>query len=158
MTDAEIAHNCIINKTYQNKIEFIIEIGKISDKKLITGLLIDLSLRSHDFESDKDQIMEICAELITKNELEDTKFLIDSVSYYKELIGKINKREILKHTFFSEFYSKLMENLKEHDKYVINETDVCDMFINNKEYLGELKENLIKSELYEIIPLVEKYI
>jgi len=157
MTDAEIAYNCVFHKTYQNKVEFLIEIKKITDRKILIGLLMDLSIRDKEFESDKNQMMQICAELMTKSELEDTEFLTNSVSYYQNLIAEINNKELVKNTFLADFYSKLMEKVNDDGKYEVSEEDIKDLLLNNKEHLTHLKEKLINSELYEVIPIVDKY-
>lgn len=158
MTDAEIAYNCVFHKTYQNKVEFLIEIKKISDRKILIGLLMDLSIRNKEFESDKNQMLQICADLMTKSELENTEFLTRSVSYYQGLITEINKKELEKNTFLADFYLKLMENINVEGEYELKEEDIRELLLNNKENLTYLKDKLIDSELYEVIPIVDKYL
>lgn len=162
MTDIEIIYKCVFDKTYQNKVEFLIQLEKVSDRKLIAGLLIDLSIKSKGYDSDKDQILEICAELLSQEELE-TNYLFEANTYYQNILSNLNKEKTDETKFLLDFYSYLLkenDDVSEDIKGILNQDtiNIDDLLKNNKQYLPSLKQRMIDSELYEAIPLIDKYI
>ena len=163
MTDIEIVYKCVFDKIYQNKVEFLIHLEKISDRKLVAGLLIDLSIKSKGYDSNKDEILEICAEFLSQEELE-TKYLFDANTYYQDSLSNLNKEKTDETKFILDFYSYLLKNSDDvsedvKEKIVVVESiDINKLLKNNKQYLPALKQRMIDSELYEVIPLIDKYI
>lgn len=152
MTDIEIIYKCVLDKTYHNKVEFLLEISKVSDRKLITGLLIDLTIRSKEYKIDRSEALQICSEVLSSDEL-NTEYIKDSINYYNELVVEINQKSLSKNNFLVEFLSTIREN-----DYSFNEKDIKHLLIENKEHLHDLKDILLENELYELIPLIDKYI
>lgn len=162
MTDIEIVYKCVFDKIYQNKVEFLIHLEKISDRKLVAGLLIDLSIKSKGYDSNKDEILEICAEVLSQEELE-TKYLFDANTYYQDSLSNLNKEKTDETKFILDFYSYLLKNsddVSEDIKGILNQDtiNIDDLLKNNKQYLPSLKQRMIDSELYEAIPLIDKYL
>jgi hypothetical protein len=160
MTDIEIVYDCLFYKTYQNKVQFQIEIDKISDRKILAGLLMDLSVRSKDYEVDRDEMIQLSAELLSKEELK-TDYLLESVNYFKDAMKSVNGENLSEANFLLEFYTILKDkviDVNDNSTVSVSEDEVKDLLINNKEHLPALKYQLIESELYEIIPLIDKYI
>lgn len=152
MTDIEIIYKCVLDKTYHNKVEFLLEISKVSDRKLITGLLIDLTIRSKEYKIDRSEALQICSEVLSSDEL-NTEYIKDSINYYNELVVEINQKSLSKNNFLVEFLSTIREN-----DYSFDEKDIKHLLIENKEHLHDLKDILLENELYELIPLIDKYI
>lgn len=166
MSDIEIIYNCVFDKTYQNKVQFKIELNKISDRKLLAGLLMDLSIKSEGYDSNKDEILQICAEVLSKEELE-TDYLLDANIYYQNSLSKMNKIRLGETRFLLDFYSyllsddKISQDLKLKIKEKVGDfepVDIHELLTNNKQYLPSLKQRMIDSELYEVIPLIDKYL
>ena len=166
MSDIEIIYNCVFDKTYQNKVQFKIELEKISDRKLLAGLLMDLSIKCDGYDSDKDEMMQICAEVLSKEELE-TDYLLDANIYYQNSLSEMNKERLGETRFLLDFYSyllsddKVSQELKEKVKEKVADVgpiDIHYLLTNNKQYLPSLKQRMIDSELYEVIPLIDKYL
>jgi len=166
MTDIEIVYNCVFYKTYQNKVEFLIEIEKIADRKLLAGLLMDLSIKSERYECEKNEILQICSEVLSPEELK-TDYLIDSNIYYQNSLGDINKGKMSEAKFLLDFYTYLLSDDKVNDdiKDIIKEKigdtkqiDINKLLKENKEHLPSLKQKMIDSELYEVISLIDKYL
>ena len=56
MKNSEIIHQIVIDKIYKNNIQFKIELDKVFDKKLVSGLLIDMLYRNEIYELDKEEV------------------------------------------------------------------------------------------------------
>lgn len=163
MSDIEIIYKCVFDKIYQNKVEFLIQLEKVSDRKLIAGLLIDLSIKSEGYDSNKDEILEICAEVLSKDELE-TSYLFEANTYYQNILSNLNKERTDETKFILDFYSYLLkenDDISEDIKQIHTPSEsinIDELLKNNKQYLPSLKQRMIDSELYEAIPLIDKYI
>ena len=111
----------------------------------------------------KDEILEICAEVLSKDELE-TSYLFEANTYYQNILSNLNKERTDETKFILDFYSYLLkenDDISEDIKQIHTPSEsinIDELLKNNKQYLPSLKQRMIDSELYEAIPLIDKYI
>lgn len=146
MSDLNIIYDCLFNKTYQNKVLFEIELGKVEDKELVVGFLFNLILNSIEYESDKDLILSTWGSLGLKPEKFDIKKCYKNFLYE---IEKVNSESLSENRYIIEALMAILS--KEDFEEVVNKCK-C------KTYLLRLKDILLESEEYELISILDKNI
>jgi hypothetical protein len=146
MSDLNIIYDCLFNKTYQNKVLFEIELGKVDDKELVVGFLFNLTLNSIAYESDKDLMLSTWGSLGLKPEQFDIKKCYKN---FLDLIQKVNSENLSENSYIRDALMAVIS--KENFEEVVNK---C----KNKNYLLRLKNILLESEEYELISIVDKKI
>lgn len=94
MKDLEIIHNVIFDAIYNDKVRFEIELNKVSDKRLVTGLLVDMYGKADKYDVDKKDVIETLAlfadiTLDDKDKLaddlfEDNKYFLEQMREYRK--------------------------------------------------------------------------
>ena len=151
MEDLNTIYDCLLNKTYENRVLFEMTLSNVEDKELVIGLLFSLLINSTGYKSmdgiepDKMMIMEI---LSTQGEL-DLEYVKKCYSSFSIRTKEINSKERTK----TEFLVEALGSLKDAVEFesIVNKSE-------NKMYLESLKEMLLDSQLYEFVSIVDKYI
>ena len=94
MKDLEIAYNVIFDAIYNDKVRLEIELNKISDKRLVIGLLVDIYGKADKYEADKKAIIEtlvLFADITPDDKdkwtdvlFEDNKYFVDQMKEYRK--------------------------------------------------------------------------
>jgi hypothetical protein len=151
MEDLNTIYDCLLNKTYENRVLFEMTLSNVEDKELVIGLLFSLLINSTGYKSmdgiepDKMMIMEI---LSTQGEL-DLEYVKKCYSSFSIRTKEINSKERTK----TEFLAEALGSLKDAVEFesIVNKSE-------NKRHLESLKEMLLDSQLYEFVSIVDKYI
>ena len=143
MTEIETIYNIIHNATYNDAVLLDIELSKVTDSKLITGMLVDLYSKEG-YEADKKIILPILAQYKDYNLTECNEYYIKQIKAYRETMPKSPNINTL--TKFISILSSIKEdkiNLKDNNDYVD--------FVKNLENddVEFFKNMLLKQELYE---------
>lgn len=154
MTDLEIIHQVVINKIYTNKIQFKIELEKVSDQKLVAGLLFDMLIREETYKCDHEEITEMCAEL-------DNDIDIDWSSakkYYLDQLEIITTKALSYHILLRDILLIIFNATKDADENIVlseeeNVTKSISNLLTDKtpDEINEIKEYFIEEEFYEYI-------
>ena len=163
MKDVDLIWECLIDKSYQDEVQLELLINKIEDRKLVVGFLTNLYTNSVDWEVDKGSIINIISTY-----LDDTpkdEMLMDAFRYFQNRIGDKNENQRKLNQFIVDFLTILESEMSEDDKesdFIFSEIDTTEMenllSKGDKNSIQHLKEKLLKMEMYEILPLIDKYL
>jgi hypothetical protein len=158
--DLNTIYDCLLNKTYENRVLFEMTLSNVEDKELVIGLLFSLLINSAGYKSmdgiepDKMMIMEILSTQVSKGEL-DLEYVKECYSSFSIRTKEINSKERTKTEFLVEALGSLKDvnNSKDAVEFesIVNKSE-------NKMHLESLKEMLLDSQLYEFVSIVDKYI
>lgn len=163
MKDIDLIWECLIDKSYQDNIQLELLLNKIEDRKLAIGFLIDLLVKYSDWEVDKDDIVNLTATFL--GEVPKKEMLIEYSSYFRTLMNNKNDREEDVAKFLVYFLTTLSTEISKGDKgdFILSEIDTTklDEILSeqkDKSFISDLKEKLLTMEIYEILPLIDKYL
>lgn len=164
MKDVDLIWECIIDKSYQDKIYLELLLNKIEDRKLAIGFLTDLWSKSSDWEVDKDDIVNLTATFL--GEIPKKEMLIEYSSYFRTLMNNKNDREEEIAKFLVDFLTTLSTEISKGDNkgdFILSEIDTTkleDILSEQKDksFISDLKEKLLTMEMYEVLPLIDKYL
>lgn len=164
MKDVDLIWECLIDKSYKDKIQLELLLNKIEDRKLAIGFLTDLWSKSSDWEVDKDDIVNLTATFL--GEVPKKEMLIEYSSYFQTLMKNKNDRETEIAKFLVDFLTTLSTEISKGDNkgdFILSEIDTTkleDILSEQKDksFISDLKEKLLIMEMYEILPLIDKYL
>lgn len=164
MKDVDLIWECLIDKSYKDKIQLELLLNKIEDRKLAIGFLTDLWSKSSDWEVDKDDIVNLTASFL--GEIPKKEMLIEYSSYFQTLMNNKNDREKDLAKFLVDFLTTLSTEISKGDNkgdFILSEIDTTkleDILSEQKDksFISDLKEKLLTMEMYEILPLIDKYL
>jgi len=155
MKNSEIIHQIVIDKIYKNNIQFKIELDKVFDKKLVSGLLIDMLYRNEIYELDKEEVQEIFIEYeLDNSDIEWTEARL----YFLEEFDKICTENVNKAMLIRDILIILYNATNNEDdnidpsqeEYV--STSIKKILVNKtQEEINFIKDSFIEKELYEYI-------
>jgi hypothetical protein len=154
--DIELIYKCILEKSWNNKVQFEIILDKVTDKRLVVGLLSDIAIRPKQYNASRDLAVELSTRYLNEDNIGDSNYIRESNTYYRSLMRDWNNKELDRHKFIKDalFLIKDMfdssDNMMEIEDFLSKE--------ENKKYLPELKNILLEGELYEAISTIDKYI
>ena len=149
MTDLERIYECLIDKTYQNKAQFEIILSQIEDRELVVGFIFDILLKHVAYDADRQTMLELMA--TTLGEMVQRDFIKECHDVFLEKIKKVNEESMSENLFVVDALGALYRGTLEDFEKVVSECE-------SKEHLNKLKQNLLDSELYEYIGIVDKYL
>ena len=149
MTDLERIYECLIDKTYQNKAQFEIILSQIEDRELVVGFIFDILVKHVAYDADRQIMLELMA--TTLGEMVPREFITECHDVFLEKIKKVNEESMSENLFVADALGTLYRGTLEDFEKVVSE---C----KSKEHLNKLKQNLLDSELYEYIGIVDKYL
>jgi hypothetical protein len=162
MKDVDLIWECLIDKSYQDGIQLELLINKIEDRKLAIGFLTNLFTNSKDWGVDKDIIINLASTYLgdtPKNEM-----LLDAFRYFQNKIGDKNENQQKLDQFIVDFLTILEDEMSGDDEsdFIFSEIDTTKLedilSKGDKNSIQHLKEKLLKMEMYEILPLIDKYL
>ena len=163
MKDVDLIWECLIDKSYKDEIQLELLINKIEDRKLVVGFLTNLYTNSVDWEVDRGTIINVISTYLgdtPKNEI-----LLDAFRYFQNKIGDKNENQQNLDQFLVDFLTILEDEMSEDDDesdFIFSEIDTTKMenllSKGDKNSIQHLKEKLLKMEMYEILPLIDKYL
>ena len=163
MKDVDLIWECLIDKSYKDEIQLELLINKIEDRKLVVGFLTNLYTNSLDWEVDRGTIINVISTYLgdtPKNEI-----LLDAFRYFQNKIGDKNENQQNLDQFLVDFLTILENEMSEDDDesdFIFSEIDTTKMenllSKGDKNSIKHLKEKLLKMEMYEILPLIDKYL
>ena len=164
MKDVDLIWECLIDKSYKDKIQLELLLNKIEDRKLAIGFLTDLWSKSSDWEVDKDDIVNLTASFL--GEIPKKEMLIEYSSYFQTLMKNKNDREEDLAKFLVDFLTTLSTEISKGDNkgdFILSEIDTTkleDILSEQKDksFISDLKEKLLTMEMYEVLPLIDKYL
>lgn len=164
MKDVDLIWECLIDKSYKDKIQLELLLNKIEDRKLAIGFLTDLWSKSSDWEVDKDDIVNLTASFL--GEIPKKEMLIEYSSYFQTLMNNKNDRETEIAKFLVDFLTTLSTEISKGDNkgdFILSEIDTTkleDILSEQKDksFISDLKEKLLTMEMYEVLPLIDKYL
>jgi hypothetical protein len=161
MKDVDLIWECLIDKSYQDVIQLELLINKIEDRKLAIGFLTNLFTNSKDWGVDKDIIINLASTYLgdtPKNEM-----LLDAFRYFQNKIGDKNENQQKLDQFIVDFLTILEDEMSDDETdFIFSEIDTTKLedilSKGDKNSIQHLKEKLLKMEMYEILPLIDKYL
>jgi hypothetical protein len=161
MKDVDLIWECLIDKSYQDGIQLELLINKIEDRKLAIGFLTNLFTNSKDWGVDKDIIINLASTYLgdtPKNEM-----LLDAFRYFQNKIGDKNENQQKLDQFIVDFLTILEDEMSDDETdFIFSEIDTTKLedilSKGDKNSIQHLKEKLLKMEMYEILPLIDKYL
>lgn len=163
MKDVDLIWECLIDKSYKDEIQLELLINKIEDRKLVVGFLTNLYTNSVDWEVDRGTIINVISTYLgdtPKNEI-----LLDAFRYFQNKIEDKNENQQNLDQFLVDFLTILEDEMSEDDDesdFIFSEIDTTEMenllSKGDKNSIQHLKEKLLKMEMYEILPLIDKYL
>lgn len=158
MEDLHKLKQMLVDYTYNNKVLFEIELSKISDERLVIGLLVDIYSKIDSYEADRDIIAPLLADRILKKEVANSD-IITYHQFYQTEMKKVltNKSNITSLTKCL----NLIEILK--DAIVDDKVNPLQVpaFVDgvkdcNQNDIKVLKKFLLEMEMYDVIVDIEK--
>ena len=164
MKDVDLIWECLIDKSYQDMIYLELLLNKIEDKKLAIGFLTDLWSKSNDWEVNKDDIVNLTATFL--GEVPKKEMLIEYSSYFQTLMKNKEDKEEEISKFLVDFLTTLSNEISKGDNkvdFILSEIDTTklDEILSeqkDKSFILYLKEKLLTIEMYEVLPLIDKYL
>jgi hypothetical protein len=162
MKDVDLIWECLIDKSYQDGIQLELLINKIEDRKLAIGFLTNLFTNSKDWGVDKDIIINLASTYLgdtPKNEM-----LLDAFNYFQSKMKSKNSKHQNLDRFLIDFLTTLSSEITCDDKEDFNLSGIDTTKLEDilskgdKNSIQHLKEKLLKMEMYEILPLIDKYL
>ena len=156
MTDLEIIQQVVRNNIHTNKIQFKIELDKVSDQKLVAGLLFDMLMKNETYKCNLEEIADMCSELELENDID-----IDwsnANKYYLDKLENFLTKELSYHILVRDILLIIFNATKDGDDNIDpseeeNVTKSISNLLTNKtsEEINEIKEFFIEEEFYEYI-------
>jgi len=165
MIDIDLIWGCLLDKSYKDEIQLELLINKIEDKKLATGFLTNLWLNHKVWEIDKDFVVNIISSYL--GETPNKELLLDSSSYFQAKMDSKDKRETELAKFLVDFLTILSDEIslsgdvKSDFELKDIETSKLEEVLSeqkDKTFIKDLKDKLLKMEMYEVLPLIDKYL
>jgi len=151
MKDIEIINQIISDKIYNSKVLFDIELRKISDKRLVVGMLSDLFSKDF-YNADKKIAIEMLSELpesMDSNKLIDcNKFFIEEIEAYRNKTSK--SMDIL---------TSILTCIRESNVEIEDDAKFVNLIKSlDKKDIEIFKKLMLDNELYEVLVSVDKII
>jgi hypothetical protein len=156
MDDVKIIYECVFQKTWNNQVEFEMILDKVTDKRLVIGLLSDMAIRPKQYDVNRDIAIEFSSRFLNERDIKNIEYIRESNSYYRSIMKDYNNKELERHSFINNSLAMIKDIFDSKEK-----SEVFELFLSkqeNKEYLIELKNILLEGELYEVISLIDKHI
>jgi hypothetical protein len=163
MEDLKILNDILIDATYNNKVLLEVQLNKVSDKRLVIGLLTTIFSKLGELEADKQTIVETLALFVNKEEVKN-EFITDCFELFNSKIKEY--RSTLKSGPSLGTISKLLEVCNILKKEAVNNggsvevTEVPEFFELIKSCsdhdLEGIKDILVNSEMYELVATIDK--
>jgi FKBP-type peptidyl-prolyl cis-trans isomerase (trigger factor) len=156
MEDLKRLKQILVDYTYNNKVLLEIELNKISDKRLVIGLLVDILCKVEAYEADKEIIKSTLVLFIDET---NSSKLLEYHSFFQEEMKKVTSKESISSVVKA---LKLLTILKDSvlDNGEVNPLEVPDFVKGvkdcSKDDIEQLKKFLLKSEMYDLIVDIEK--
>ena len=146
----------LVDYTYNNKVLLEIELNKISDKRLVIGLLVDILSKIEAYEADKEIIKSTLVMFIDET---NSSELIEYHSFFQEEMKKVlSKKNIPPLIKAVELLTILKNSILDNGE--VNPLEVPDFVKGvkdcSKDDIEQLKKFLLKSEMYDLIVDIEK--
>jgi FKBP-type peptidyl-prolyl cis-trans isomerase (trigger factor) len=154
MEDLKSLKQILVDYTYNNKVLLEIELNKISDKRLVIGLLVDILCKVEAYEADKEIIKSTLVLFIDET---NSSELLEYHSFFQEEMKKVSSN-----TSSLTKALELLTILKDSvlDNGEVNPLEVPDFVKGVKDCseddIEQLKKFLLKSEMYDLIVDIEK--
>jgi hypothetical protein len=157
MEDLKRLKQILLDYTYNNKVLLEIELNKISDKRLVIGLLVEILAKIEAYEGDKEIITSTLVLFIDET---DSSKIWEYHGFFKEGMKKVNGENNISSIVKS---LELMTILKDSAiNGEINPLEVPDFVKGvkdcSKDDIEQLKKFLLDSEMYDLIVDIEKII
>ena len=154
MEDLKRLKQILVDYTYNNKVLLEIELNKISDKRLVIGLLVDILCKVEAYEADKEIIKSTLVLFIDET---NSSKLWEYHNFFREEMKKVpsNTSSLTKAL---ELITILKNSIL--DNGVVNPLEVPDFVKGvkdcNEDDIEQLKKFLLESEMYDLIVDIEK--
>jgi FKBP-type peptidyl-prolyl cis-trans isomerase (trigger factor) len=154
MEDLKSLKQILVDYTYNNKVLLEIELNKISDKRLVIGLLVDILCKVEAYEADKEIIKSTLVLFIDET---NSSKLWEYHNFFREEMKKVpsNTSSLTKAL---ELITILKNSIL--DNGVVNPLEVPDFVKgvkdSNEDDIEQLKKFLLESEMYDLIVDIEK--
>ena len=152
MSEIEKIYQCILEKSYLNKVELSILLESLSNRKLVKGFLNSICILNSRYEISEDYKTELLFLYIeTFGEPSTTEDITESADYFSSEMGKISDSKIEQTELRIKSLGIIIEYIKnDKDKALFEE---CDLII-----LKSIKNILLESEMYVDIIVVDELI
>lgn len=161
MKDVDLIWECLIDKSYKDKIQLELLLNKIEDRKLAGGFLFSLFTYSEKWGVDINHIIGIMSTYFEYENTPNDDYMQDAFSYFQTLLGDKNKNQLKVNQFTVDFLT-IVENSDKETDFILSEIDTTKMekilSKGDKNSIQHLKDKLLKMEKYEILPLIDKYL
>lgn len=154
--DIELIYKCILEKSWNNKVQFEIILDKVTDKRLVVGLLSDIAIRPKQYNASRDLAVELSTRYLNEDNIGDSNYIRESNTYYRSLMRDWNNKELDRYKFIKDALFLIKDMFDSSDNMMKIEDFLSKE--ENKKYLPELKNILLEGELYEAISTIDKYI
>ena len=151
MQDIKTIHECLLDKTYNNKVEFELILDKIQDTKLVNGLLIDLYSLSEKYGCNKNDMIELAVSmglLTLKTNKED---ISEANNYFKSKLKVYNNSSMLKQQLLLDVLLTIKGTDDKSEFKILLET-------LSKQDLEYVKDYFLEKEWYDYIIIVNEYL
>lgn len=157
MKDVDLIWECLVDKSYQDKIQLELLLNKIEDKKLAGGFLFSLFTYSEKWGVDINHIIGIMSTYFEYENTPNDDYMQDAFSYFQKLLGDKNENQLKMKQFIKDFLT-ILEN--EYAYFGQIDTTKIENFLSkgDKNSIQYLKEKLLTMEMYEVLPLIDKYL
>lgn len=157
MEDLKLLNDILLDSTYKNKVLLEIQLNKVSDKRLVIGLLTTIFSKLKEFEADKETIVETLALFVDKVEAKN-EFITEchelfstKIKEYRSTIKRPSLETITK--FLT--VSGILKQRAIDNGGTIDVNDVPE-FVElvkscNDNDIESIKDILVKSEMYELV-------
>ena len=163
MEDLKILNDILVDATYNDKVLLEVQLNKVSDKRLVVGLLTTIFSKLKELEADKETIAETLALFVNKEEAKD-EFITKCFELFNTKIKEY--RSTLKKGPSLGTINKFLEVCNMLKKEATNNggsvelTDVPEFVELIKSCsdhdLEGIKDILVNSEMYELVVTIDK--
>ena len=161
-TDLEILQECLMDKTYKNKVQLELILDRIEDHRLANGFLITLYTKSDKYECNIDDILESMFH-IHNGKKPTIKDLTDDGEYFRLRMNDYIKSRTDVYQLVADLLRTLCDgiddlNLGPNDHLPVNNKFRDKVSTMSKEELVGVKGYFISEELYEYLPCINEYL
>jgi FKBP-type peptidyl-prolyl cis-trans isomerase (trigger factor) len=157
MEDLKRLKQILLDYTYNNKVLLEIELNKISDKRLVIGLLVEILAKIEAYEGDKETITSTLVLFIDET---DSSKILEYHGFFKEEMKKVTSKERSSLTNALKLLTILKDSVLDNGE--VNPLEVPDFVKGvedcSKDDIEQLKKFLLESEMYDLIVDIEKII
>lgn len=151
MSEIKKIYQCVLEKSYLNKIELSILLDSLSDRKLVKGFLNNICILNTRYEIDEDYKNELLLLYIETFGEDSTDDIKETAEYFNVEIQKVFDEEISDTKQRIESLNTIIEYMgSDKDKSILEK---CDL-----KALKSIKNILLESEMYVDIIVVDELI